>query len=303
MTTEPNQPEMRVGFIGLGSMGTPMALNLAKHFPVTVWNRSAAKYAPFHGTSARIADSPTAVAQQSDVVFTMLFDDAAYRALFTPAFASALRGTTVVNTSSVSVGCSRALDAQVRRAGGRFLEMPVSGSRVPAEQGQLVGMLAGDADAARRVAPLLRAITKTAVYCGDDIGAGLRTKFATNLFLITMTAGLAESMHLARKMGLDVAALAQVLDAGPMASAYSRQKVAKMLAEDWAPQAAVADCYNLTELVRQAAVEVGAQTPLMTVCNALYREAVDRGFGGDDMIAIHKVMSPSTEVEEDNLKM
>ncbi|KAM3445241.1 hypothetical protein NHJ13734_000579 [Beauveria thailandica] len=286
---------MRVGFMGLGFMGTPMALNLAKKFPLTVWNRTAAKYEPFRSTSATIADSPAAVLRRSDVVFTMLFNEAAYRAVLNQDFTDALRGKTIINTSSVSVAFSQSLDEQVRRAGGRFLEMPVSGSRVPAEQGQLVGMLAGDGDEARRVAPLLAQITTAAVYCGSAIGSGLRTKFATNLFLITMTAGLAEAMNLARAQGIDVAAFGRVLDAGPMASAYSKLKVAKMMAEDWAPQAAMADCYNLTELVQEAAGEAGAQTPLMTVCNALYKEAVERGFGGDDMIAIHKVMTPRTK--------
>ncbi|KAM3558496.1 hypothetical protein MY1884_003957 [Beauveria asiatica] len=98
----------------------------------------------------------------------------------------------------------------------------------------MYSVLAGDGDEARRVARLLAQITKAAVYCGSAIGNGLRTKFATNLFLITMTAGLAEAMNLARAQG---------------------------------------------------------KTPLMTVCDALYKEAVERGFGGDDMIAIHKVMT------------
>ncbi|OAA43446.1 3-hydroxyacid dehydrogenase/reductase [Beauveria brongniartii RCEF 3172] len=286
---------MRVGFMGLGFMGTPMALNLAQKFPLTVWNRTAAKYEPFRCTSATIADSPAAVLRGSDVVFTMLVNEAAYRAVLDQDFTDALRGKTIINTSSVSVAFSQYLDEQVRRGGGRYLEMPVSGSRVPAEQGQLVGMLAGDGDEARRVAPLLEEITKAAVYCGAAIGAGLRTKFATNLFLITMTAGLAESMNLARAQGLDVDAFGRVLDAGPMASAYSKLKVAKMIAEDWSPQAAMQDCSNVTQLVQEAAAEVGAQTPLMTVCNALYKDAVERGFGGDDMIAIHKVMTPRTK--------
>lgn len=286
---------MRVGFMGLGFMGTPMALNLARKFQLTVWNRTMTKCEPLRSTGATIADTPAAVLRQSDVVFTMLFNEAAYRTvIFDAAFTEALRGKTIINTSSVSEAFSKHLDEQVRAAGGRYLEMPVSGSRVPAEQGQLVGMLAGDRAEAQRVDPLLRTITKAAVYCGG-IGMGLRTKFATNLYLITMTAGLAESMNLARAQGLDVHAFGEVLDAGPMASPYSKLKVAKMIAEDWSPQAAIADCYNLTELVQNAAGEVGAQTPLMTVCNTLYKDAVARGLGGDDMIAIGKVMTPPND--------
>lgn len=277
--------------MGLGFMGTPMAVNLSRKFQLTVWNRTAAKCEALRSTGATIAETPAAVLKQSDVVFTMLFNEAAYRAVLDKEFTEAIRGKTIINTSSISVAFSKFLDEQVKQAGGRYLEMPVSGSRVPAEQGQLVGMLAGDREEAQRVDPLLKTITKAAVYCGD-IGMGLRTKFATNLFLITMTAGLAESMNLARAQGLDVNAFGEVLDAGPMASAYSKLKVEKMIAEDWSPQAAIADCYNLTELVQDAAGEVGAQTPLMTVCNQLYRDAVKRGFGGDDMIAIGQVMTP-----------
>ncbi|OAA60030.1 3-hydroxyacid dehydrogenase/reductase [Cordyceps fumosorosea ARSEF 2679] len=294
---------MRVGFLGLGSMGTPMALNLAQHFPITVWNRTASKCDPFRSIpGAAVADSPAAVARQSDVVFAMLYDDSACRTILSdPALTAALRGKTLINTSSVSVACNQLLAAHLHPAGCRFLEMPVSGSRVPAEQGKLVGMLAGGSkEDAERLAPLLGRVTAAAVHCGEEVGAGLRMKFATNLFLITMTAGLAEAMHLARAQGLDVEAFARVLDAGPMASAYSRLKVAKMVAEDWAPQAAIADCYNVTELVQGAAAEAGAETPLMTVCNGLYREAVSRGFGGDDMIAIHKVMTPPERDGEDN---
>lgn len=287
---------MRVGFMGLGFMGTPMAINLSRKFPLTVWNRTAAKCDTLRSTGATIAQTPAAVLRQSDVVFTMLFNEAAYSAVLDKEFIDALRGKTIINTSSISAAFSKSLDEQVRGAGGRYIEMPVSGSRVPAEQGQLVGMVAGDRAEVERVDPLLKAITKAAIFCGD-IGMGLKTKFATNLFLITMTAGLSESMNLARAQGLDVEAFGQVLDAGPMASAYSKLKVAKMIAEDWSPQAAIADCYNLTELVQGAAGEVGAQTPLMTVCNTLYRDAVKRGFGGDDMIAIHQVMTPPKEEE------
>ncbi|OAQ98110.1 hypothetical protein LLEC1_00797 [Akanthomyces lecanii] len=218
---------MRVGFMGLGFMGSPMALNLSQKFPLTVWNRTATKCAPFRSTSATIADTPAAVLRQSDVVFTMLINETAYRAVLDKDFTNALHGKTIA-----------------------------------------------------------------AVYCGE-IGMGLRTKFAINLFLITMTAGLAESMNLARAQGVDVDAFGEVLDAGPMASAYSRLKVAKMIAEDWSPQAAMADCSSVTGLVQEAAAEVGAQTPLMTVCDSLYKEAVARGFGGDDMIAIHQVMTPA----------
>jgi 3-hydroxyisobutyrate dehydrogenase-like beta-hydroxyacid dehydrogenase len=270
-------------------MGTPMALNLARKFPLTVWNRTQSKCAPLREAGAGIAKTPTSVLEESDVIFTMLFNEAAYKVVLDQDFRAALRGKTIVNTSSVSVDFSKYFADQVHKSGGSFIEMPVSGSRVPAEHGQLVGMLAGDKSVAQRIDHLLKPITKRAVYCGD-VGMGLRTKYAANLYLITMTAGLAESMHLARAQGLDVNAFGEVLDASPMASAYSTLKVAKMIKEDWSAQAAINDCYNLTELIQSAAAESRAETPLMTVCSTLYRQAIQNGIGDEDMIAVGKVL-------------
>lgn len=281
----------RLGFLGLGVMGTPMALNLSRAFPLTVWNRSSGKYAAFESSSARIGASPAAVAESSDVIFTMLFNDAAYAPIFNnPDFTAHLRGKTIVNTSSVSVACNENLASIVKAAGGTFLEMPVSGSRVPAEQGQLVGMLAGeDMDAVARVREIVKPMTKTAIYCGG-VGMGVKMKFAINTFLITTTAGLAESMHLARRQGLDIDAFAQVVDASPMASKYSKLKVAKMADEDWKAQAAIHDCYNLTRLVVAAAETAGASSPLMSLCATLYKRAIDVGLGEQDMIALERLL-------------
>lgn len=281
----------RIGFLGLGVMGSPMAINLARQFPLTVWNRSQGKLPPLIQAGARAADSPAAVLAQSDVVFTMLFNDAAYAPVFdSPDFQANLRGKTVINTSSISVDCSTRLANIVAAAGGTFIEMPVSGSKVPAEMGQLVGMVAGDKDAVDAVRPLLKPITKTAIYCGP-VGMGLKTKYAINTFLITTTAGLAESMHLARRQGLDLDAFAQVVDASPMASAYSKLKVNKMMAEDWSAQAAIQDCYNLTRLVVDASKTAGARSPFMELCATMYKEAIDAGLEGDDMIALEKLFT------------
>lgn len=243
---------MSVGFLGLGVMGTPMALNLCRRFPTTVWNRTASKCAALVQAGAGLGQTPAKVVEQSDVIFTMMFDGPAIRSVIDDDFKKALRGKTLVNTSSVSVEFSQSLAKEVQEAGGKFIEMPVSGSKVPAETGNLVGMMAGDQAECERIRHFVEPITSAAVYCGP-IGAGLKTKYAVNIFLITVTAGLAESMNLARAQGLNLEAFSSVLDAGPLASAYSKIKLAKMAKQDWSAQAAVKDCYNSTELIRTAA--------------------------------------------------
>lgn len=281
---------MRIGFLGLGTMGKPMALNLCRKCPVTVWNRTASKYTALTQAGATIGPTPSTVVEQSDIVFTMLFDATAIESTIDDKFRVALRGKTLINTSSVSVEFSHSLARQVHEAGGKFVEMPVSGSKVPAEQGRLVGMMAGDPTVCERIQPFVEPITSAAVYCGP-IGAGLKTKYAVNVFLITVTAGLAESMNLARAQGLNLEAVSQVLDAGPLASAYSKLKLAKILRNDWSAQAAVNDCYNSTELIQAAAKEAGAKSPLIQVCNSLYRQARESGLDKEDMITVYKVLS------------
>ncbi|KAB8233661.1 NAD(P)-dependent oxidoreductase [Aspergillus alliaceus] len=119
---------MRLSFLGLGTMGTPMALNLSRQFPVTIWNRSPSKCTPLRQKGLTIGETPAKVASQSDIIFTMLFDGPAVESILTPEFKSALRGKTLINTSSVTVECSHCLASQVHAVGVHFIEMPVSGS-------------------------------------------------------------------------------------------------------------------------------------------------------------------------------
>jgi 3-hydroxyisobutyrate dehydrogenase-like beta-hydroxyacid dehydrogenase len=222
----------------------------------------------------------------------MLFDASAFKAILNEEFSMALRGKTLINTSSVPVDFSQKLASFVYKAGGDFIEMPVSGSKVPAEQGKLVGMMAGDRDVAERIRPLVEPLTAAAVYCGP-IGSGLKTKYAVNLYLIAITAGLAESVNLARAQGLDLEAFGQVLSASQLASSYSNIKVPKILNEDWSTQASVNDCYNSAMLIRSAAQSVGAWSPITEVCLSLYRQAQESGLGEEDLIAISKLYPES----------
>jgi 3-hydroxyisobutyrate dehydrogenase-like beta-hydroxyacid dehydrogenase len=267
-----------------------MALNLARHFPLTVWNRTPSKYSPLVSAGARVGASPSHVVRESDVVFTMLFDASAIESLLNDDFSQALRGKILVNTSSVPVNFSLKLASFVHNAGGDFVEMPVSGSKVPAEQGKLVGMMAGDRDVAERIRPVVEPLTAAAVYCGP-VGSGLKMKYAINLYLVAITAGLAESMNLARAQGLDLEAFSQVLSAGPLASPYTNVKLPRMINEDWSAQASVKDCYNNTLLIQSAAHQVGARIPITQLCVELYRQAKEAGLGEEDMTAVAKLFT------------
>ncbi|GGS42643.1 6-phosphogluconate dehydrogenase [Actinokineospora fastidiosa] len=268
-------------------MGSPMAVNLARSgTPVVVWNRTPAKCAPALAAGAEQGESVAAVFDRAEIVFLMLADEAAVDAVLDrggPAFGPRVRGRVVVQMGTLAATYSQALEADIAAAGGDYVEAPVSGSKGPAESATLVGMVAGSA--AERVRPLMAAMCSRVVDCGAVPGA-LLMKFAVNLHLITLATGLAEAFHFAEEHGLDTVRLAEILDNGPMSSALSRAKTAKLVAGDLAVQAACADVLKNNQLIAGAARANGTASPLLDACHALFTETVALGHGKSDMIAV-----------------
>jgi 3-hydroxyisobutyrate dehydrogenase len=188
---------------------------------------------------------------------------------------------------------SRVLEADAPAAGGRYVEAPVSGSRGPAQAGDLVAMLAGSPDAVAAVRPLLAPMCRQTVDCGP-VPSALTMKLAVNLYLITTVTGLAEAAHFAAVHGLDMDTFRAVLDGGPMASTVSRGKLAKLLAGDLSPQAAAADVLVNNELVAAAARAAGMASPALDVSHALFGEAIAQGHGAEDMIAVIRALEART---------
>src|SRR3954464_14248144 len=217
-------------------MGRPMALNLVRAgTPLVAWNRTASRADPLRRAGATVADSPAGVFSRAGVVLVMLATEAAVDEVLrrgTLEFKAMVAGRTVVHTGTASPEWSCRLEADVRAAGGRYVEAPVSGSRGLAEAGELVAMLAGDPADLDCVRPLLVPLCRQTVDCGP-VPQGLQMKLAVNLYLITMVTGLTEAVHLADRLGLDLGRMREVLDAGPMASRVSRGKAVKLLAGDW----------------------------------------------------------------------
>jgi 3-hydroxyisobutyrate dehydrogenase len=129
--------------------------------------------------------------------------------------------------------------------------------------------------------------------CGAVPGA-LLMKFSVNLFLITLVTGLTEAFHFADRYGLDRRLLRDVLDAGPMASAVSRVKGAKLLARDFTVQAAATNVLENNRLIAEAARKADLASPLLDACHALYGEAVDQGHGDEDMVAVLHALETRT---------
>ena len=280
---------MTVGFIGLGVMGRPMALNIVRGgVDLIVWNRSEPALDVLRDAGARIAGTVDEVFAAAEIVVVMLATEAAMDEVLgrgTARFAARLAGRTLVHMGTTSLEYSRLLESAVLAAGGRYVEAPVSGSRVPAEAGQLVGMLAGDPAAVDAVRPVVELMCATTTVCGPVPGA-LTMKFAVNLFLIATVTGLAEAVHFAEQHAVDGARLLEVLDAGQMASPISRVKSRKLVDRDLSVQAGITDVLKNNRLIAEAARQACIATPLLDVCYALYAETAAAGDGALDMAAV-----------------
>ncbi len=291
-------PDSSVGFIGLGTMGTPMALNLVRAgTPLVVWNRTRSRCEPLAQAGATVAPDAAELFAGCETVILMLENDPATDAVLCrhhPEFAKRVAGRTIVSMGTVSADYSKHLLDDIRSAGGRYVEAPVSGSRKPAEAGQLVGMLAGDPEDLERLRPRLAPICKETFDCGA-VPAALQMKLAINTFLITMVTGLAEATHFAVRHGLDIGRFENILNAGPMASDVSRVKLGKLSHHDFSRQAGISDVLKNNRLVVEAARNAGIASPLMDACLSLYNETEGLGFAEDDMISVIHAIEARTE--------
>jgi 3-hydroxyisobutyrate dehydrogenase len=290
---------MEYGFVGLGVMGQPMALNVARAgIPLLVWNRTPERAEPLVAAGATAAGSVDEVFENARIVVLMLASSEAIDAVVgrgTPQFAARVANRVIVHMGTTSPEYSRGLCEDVRAAGGGYVEAPVSGSRKPAESGQLIGMLAGLPGDIDDVRPLLAAMCAETFVCGPSAPDALLMKLAVNLHLITMVTGLAEAFHFAQRHRLDLRQFAAVLDAGPMASAVSSAKVAKLVAADFTVQASISDVLMNNRLVAEAARAAGVASPLLDVCHALYGETEASGHGGLDMAAVVMAIEARTD--------
>ncbi|TPM40483.1 NAD(P)-dependent oxidoreductase [Mesorhizobium sp. B2-3-4] len=287
----------RMGFIGLGHMGSAMAMNLANAGPLTVWNRSTAKTVALKRAGARVAASSDDLFASCDVIILMLSDGEAIDAVLdrsSSRFSTRVTGRVIVHMGTTSPDYSLSLECDIRAAGGAYVEAPVSGSRKPAEAGQLVAMLAGDPAAVAAARACLAPMCKSSITCGA-VPKALLMKLAVNILLLATVTGLMESLHFAERGGLDLDQVVQVLAASQMASDISRLKAPKLVQGDFSAHATIADVLKNGRLISQAARSGGVASPVLDVCRDLYEETLALGHGDLDMIAVVKAIEARTD--------
>jgi 3-hydroxyisobutyrate dehydrogenase len=284
---------LRIGLVGLGVMGVPMAKNIAHAgLPLTVYNRSQGPRRQFEGTEVTVAASVAEVFAQSDAIILMLNDGDATDAVLGRTgdrFEIDVADRIVVNTATMTPAYSKGLGEAIKKPGGVYVEAPVSGSKVPAEAGELLVMAAGDEDVLKKIQPIFDAIGKETVFCGP-VPSAMAMKSASNLQLAGIMSGLAESVNFARAFGLDFEIYSKVILNGPLVNDFLRMKLPRAVAEDYAPQAAVKNVAYSLDVMIEAARGVGAETPGAVTMRKTCEKALKAGDADNDIMAITKVL-------------
>lgn len=284
-----SQGKPRVGFLGLGTMGSAMAANLLKAgFPLIVWNRTAAKMEPLLRLGAKPGKHPAHAASEADVVITMVSrpQDVEHVVLDADGALEGLQaGSVLVDMSTVSPATSRKLAGAVATKRAEFLDAPVVGSKGPATEGTLVILVGGLPQTLERVRPVLQAMGKTLIYAGN-VGMGSALKLATNLMLGHLMAGFAEAVTLAARAGLDPKRFLEVLEASTFRSPWYQTKGAAMLHGDFSPHFALKHMRKDFELMAGLANELNTGLPVTEAVRCLFASAEEAGRGELDYSAV-----------------
>ncbi len=286
---------MKIGFIGVGIMGSAMAANLLKAgHQLTIWNRSAEKCEALLALGASLAESPAAVARNSEIVCAMMADPLAVSSVRDGEqgiIAGLAPGQGYIDLSTIDAATSRETARLARQRGALFLEAPVAGSRKPAEDGALTIMAAGDKALYDQALPLLEAMGKKILFLGE-VGSAARMKLANNLVMAGMLTALAEGMALASGSGLDLSQLLEVLDSGALSNPMFRLKGSAMAAQAGFPAAfPLKHMQKDLRLALQLAEELKQPLFATATVNELYKQALANGLGDSDFAAISSVVS------------
>jgi 3-hydroxyisobutyrate dehydrogenase len=276
-----------VAVIGAGIMGSAMARNLvAAGLTTRVWDRSPAATAPLGDAGAVVAPSARAAVQDADVVITMLpTADTVESVIFDGGVADAFAdGSVWAQMGTIGVEATRSIAGRLaaQRPGVTFVDAPVSGSKGPAEQGQLLILASGPAAAADRVDPVFDILGRKTVWLGEA-GQGSQVKLVVNAYMSILIEGVAETMELADRLGIGHQQLAEAIEGGPLDAPIADAKLHKMDRGDYAAEFPLEWALKDVDLAISAAG--GQAPPLLAALSAQWHAAVAAGHGREDVSA------------------
>ncbi|WP_404294331.1 NAD(P)-dependent oxidoreductase (plasmid) [Microvirga sp. RSM25] len=274
-----------IAVLGTGIIGAPVARNLhRKGFAVRVWNRSAQKAHALSEEGIAVAADPAEAVQGADIVITVLKDGPAVESAI-----SSIRpdnGHAIwIQLSTVGIKPTARLKELAAAKGWTYFDAPVQGTRQPAEAGKLVILASGPTEGRERVQPIFDAIGSRSVWVSELAGDATRLKLALNSLVLALTHGTAESLSLAKALGVDPALVVDVVKGGPLDSPFFQAKASAILNENFEPSFSIDNAIKDSKLVDAAAKEAGLKLDLVTAGESRFKRAAARGAGKLDIAA------------------
>jgi 3-hydroxyisobutyrate dehydrogenase len=290
----------RVGFIGLGIMGRPMAGHLLRAgHPLTVYNRTRAKSEGLQTQGAAVAESPAEVAARSEVIVIMVTDSPDVEEVVTGpggVIEGIASGSIVVDMSTVDPETERRLDALLGRRGCRLVDAPVSGGDVGARDATLSIMAGGDRAAFEAVRPILERLGKRVTWCGPP-GSGQVAKLCNQILVTVTMLGVSEALVFARKSGLDPAVMIEAVKDGAAGSWQLSNLAPRVLARDFAPGFMIDLVQKDLRILLKAAGAAGAPLPASALVHQLFLAEQARGEGRAGTQALARVLERLARLE------
>ncbi|MDL4915056.1 MAG: NAD(P)-dependent oxidoreductase [Enterobacterales bacterium endosymbiont of Blomia tropicalis] len=281
------KPEVAV--LGLGAMGHAFAANLLKKgFTVHGWNRTRARGKDLVEAGLKLTDQATEAVKQADVVIVMLSDGATTETVLHQVKDALKQGAVLCQMGTIGVEKTDALIAFFANAREDiiFIDAPVSGTKAPAENAQILVMASGDQTRAAAAETVFSAIGKGTQWLGEA-GAGSRMKLVINSWLIGLMQSLAESTRLAEQFGFSTDDMWNVLDGGPLAAPYAKMKLGMIASDDYTPQMHLVWALKDARLALDAA---DSKLPALENIADVWQQAVDAGYGEQDLAVIYKYL-------------
>ncbi|KAI3880311.1 hypothetical protein MKX03_011044 [Papaver bracteatum] len=290
---------MEVGFLGLGIMGKAMAMNLLRHgFKVTVWNRTLSKCEELVQYGASIGETPAAVVKKCKYTIAMLSDpSAALAVVFNKdgVLEQISEGKGYIDMSTVDADTSIKINEAILQKGGTFLEAPVSGSKKPAEDGQLVILAAGDKALYEEAIPAFDVMGKKSFFLGQ-VGNGAKMKLVVNMIMGSMMNAFSEGLVLADRSGLSQQILLDVLDLGAIANPMFKMKGPAMIQNNYSPAFPLKHQQKDMRLALALGDENAVSMPVAAAANEAFKTARSLELGDFDFSAVLEAVKVSRDL-------
>ena len=271
---------MKIAYLGLGIMGRPMAANLVKAgHEVTVWNRS-----PKTLEGARTTATPAEAAKDAEVVWMCVADTKAVESVLfgKDGVEPVLRpGVTVIDSSTIAPQSTLDFARRVRAKGAEFVDAPVTGSKIGAENAQLLFIVGGPEKTVAALDPLFKALGKKVIRVGET-GAGESAKIGMNLMIASIFEGFAEALALTGKLGVQPEKLIELIQNSMIRSGVTDYKANFVLQQDWSANFPLRLMLKDIHLMLDAAKQAKVELPALKEIEKVYQKAVDAGHANDD---------------------